>query len=433
MKYLSLFLIIILLSVGYVKAQCPVVSPNDFGSVDGGSPGCDAGTWKKEQSAAFASSTCVDLTGANSFGGAWYCTTYSLTCDFCVTFNFSLPAQSATDTSDGIAFIIQDQTAPGGAAISSGTGGNLGYDASGSLNSSSLVFEIDVYDNSPDDNDLACDHITMIEDGDNDTAPIEQACAPSNLNDGGTHTFSLCWDPTAGANGELTVSIDGTDVFTYTGDITSFFGGTDVWFGLTSGAGPDLAGDNQVCDFDVTPISSMGIDVQYFELSQRNNAVVINWSAVEDEKFDAYIVERSSDLHEWTLVKELVPTQRESGKDNSYQIVDRNAEAGMHYYRLSESDVDGALHQHITKKINVEKEDVDIHSVTYSDGQLSASLSYAHYENSSFAVYDLVGSLLVEIHPHSDQWAHGIHLNTGAYIAVFRNGEKTVSRRFVVN
>lgn len=433
MKYVSLFFILLTLSLGSVNAQCPVVSPNDFSSVDGGSPGCDAGTWKREQSAAFASSSCVDLTGANSFGGAWYCTTYSLTCDFCVTFDFSMPAQSASDTSDGLAFIIQDQTAPGGAAISSGTGGNLGYDASSSLNSSSLVFEIDVYDNSPDDNDLACDHISMIQDGDNDTAPIEQACAPSNLNDGGTHTFSLCWDPSAGATGELTVAIDGIDVFTYTGDISSFFGGTDVWFGLTSGAGPDLVGDNQACNFDVTPINSMGIDLQYFELSQRNNAVAINWSAVEDENFDAYMVERSFDLYEWTLVKEFEPTHRESTVSHFYEVVDRNAEAGMQYYRLSERDIEGELHQHITKKINVTKGYVDIRNVTYSAGKLSAFLTHVDNEISSFAVYDLMGSVLVEINPNSDQLVHGIHLNAGVYIAVFRNGEKMVSRRFVAN
>lgn len=102
-------------------------------------------------------------------------------------------------------------------------------------------------------------------------------------------------------------------------------------------------------------IEGPGISRQSFRLSVQNalpvnmisytaetvaSDVVLNWKTSSELNNSHFVVERSSDANNWTVLAQ-VEAVKEQNAVNDYTYTDRNALEGISYYRLTQVDLDG--------------------------------------------------------------------------------------------
>lgn len=90
---------------------------------------------------------------------------------------------------------------------------------------------------------------------------------------------------------------------------------------------------------------ALPIELADYSVSAQGKSVVVSWATSLEENNDYFTVERSLDGEEWGFV-ENVPGAGNSNSPQGYQIVDENAWAGLSYYRLKQTDFDGATSNH---------------------------------------------------------------------------------------
>jgi len=338
MKKKLIYLSILVLTSALSYAQCTAedLSPNsNFTTTDGGSPGCDVGSYKVEGSVS-RTATCANFSGA-SCGMVWYGDSYSLSCDFCVTFTIRM---NSADVSDGLAFTFTNFGGRAGfpcsTPIGCDEGGNIGYNRINSGNANidgSLTIEFDLFDNSGDgDADLDgmgsfCPHVAVVANGNNNTREAF-ACVPG-LGDNTNKSVSICW---SASNNQLTVSIDGTNYITLNSNIrTAYNLGNNVHFAFTSGYNSSFTGVNSVCNWDVIPIPSLSIskELDLMVLQSREKAIV-QWKGFVEEENAAYFIEKSNDGRFWETLAQVDILNG--------QYIDYNPLPNKSYYRMKEID-----------------------------------------------------------------------------------------------
>lgn len=180
---------------------------------------------------------CYTLTSTtNSAGSIWSPTTIDLTKSFDFTFEVNLGSNDGGGA-DGIVFVLrQSGTSTGG------EGSLLGYSGI----TTSVGVEIDTWNSDPviAPGDIAADHLGMSADGAVNHGLVPAVGIP-NIEDGAFHIFNAVWNPVLT---ELTINLDGVEIFTYTGDlVTTYFGGDpNVFFGWTGATGGSF-NVQQVC------------------------------------------------------------------------------------------------------------------------------------------------------------------------------------------
>lgn len=222
----------------------------------------------KLKGTALSNGACVSLTQSTFDAGAmWMCDPINLNQSFKVYFEANF---DAFNSGDGLAFVLQTVGVP---SVLGGEGGGLGYSygnltgciPAGSCNlDPSVVVEFDIWNNASDFwnvgnpasgtiNDVACDHATILVDGNQTlggTLAGPSCLLPGNANvtDGLIHDICIIWDV---ANLQYSVYFDSALVTTYNGDIrTNFVNPASVNWGFTAGSGG--ANQNQrVCNVDM--------------------------------------------------------------------------------------------------------------------------------------------------------------------------------------
>ncbi|MFP5470583.1 MAG: hypothetical protein ACLGGV_03230 [Bacteroidia bacterium] len=331
MKNLTSILTLVLISFGYTTfSQCPTTSPSDFNVTDGGSIGCTSDTWKHEQGVTYGESgNCLILAGTTC-DLSWHTVRYDLNCSFCAEFTFTL----STLTSDGIAFSMVDNTNKGSAFPCStpygcAEGGNLGYNNLTNTNTSNggaLTVEIDVFNNSTDgDADPSCDHVSIVEDGNNNTF-VQQACLP-NMDDGNPHTFRMCWNA---STNQLTITIDGTTYITLNQDIRNYFDDDSVNFAFSSGYNGSFAGQNQVCSFNIGP-NALDAENLNFNAHQKNKTVELMWHNSENISAKYELLKSKDGIYYESLTSLFSIENR-----LNYVYVDKLPFKGTNYYKIKE-------------------------------------------------------------------------------------------------
>lgn len=187
---------------------------------------------------ATGSCDCYTLTNTtNSSGSIWSPSTIDLSNSFDFTFEVNLGSNDGGGA-DGIVFALRQE----GTSTGAGEGSLLGFNG---INPSVGV-EIDTWNSAPEVvvGDIPDDHVGMSMNG-SVNHDLVGAIAIDNIEDGEFHLFNAVWNP---VTFEFTVSIDGTTLFTHTGDLVSdvFGGDPEVYFGWTGATGGSF-NVQQVC------------------------------------------------------------------------------------------------------------------------------------------------------------------------------------------
>ncbi|MEA1875188.1 MAG: T9SS type A sorting domain-containing protein [Bacteroidota bacterium] len=164
---------------------------------------------------------------ASQSGSVWSNYKIDMIDDFTIDFDVYLGDDFGG--ADGLVFALQ-----GDCASSGGDGSSLGF---GGI-SNSVGIEFDTYDNGSN-NDLSNDHLAIISDGSTDHWASTNLAGPydaGELEDDAWHSASISWDVSAET---LSVSLDGSQVLSYTGDIITdqLASSTQAFWGFTGGTG----------------------------------------------------------------------------------------------------------------------------------------------------------------------------------------------------
>ena len=311
---------------------------------------------------------CVTLTpnAASQRGCAWDANS---TLNFLANFSYEIDINLGSDDAgaDGMSFVVHND--PLGRCKCGAVGGALG---AGGI-SNSVTIELDTYINYEDRDDfvsptLGCtsleepDHLDVWFNGvinpDLDfncdaVAAGERVATPNavrlqsapgvnyNIENGLGHKLRIAWN--AGTN-TLTASVlNAALTVTYGTISTTFnpmtiFGTNTPYFGFTGSTG-GLSNQQTFC----LPSVLLPVEISSFEASCANKQSVIEWETETERDNDFFTLERSCNGTTFTPLA-VITGAGTTTIAHSYKFTDPDQCAGINYYRLSQTDMNGELH-----------------------------------------------------------------------------------------
>lgn len=105
-----------------------------------------------------------------------------------------------------------------------------------------------------------------------------------------------------------------------------------------------------------TLCSVLPVELLYFNISQENKTVSLNWSTASEINNDYFTIERSENGHDWHDIQK-VDGAGNSSSLVSYSAVDKHPYMGLSYYRLKQTDFDGKFEYSHVRSVNIELTD----------------------------------------------------------------------------
>ncbi|MFP4288369.1 MAG: hypothetical protein ACLFQS_03860, partial [Bacteroidales bacterium] len=160
---------------------------------------------------------------------------------------------------------------------------------------------------------------------------------------------------------------------------------------------PDYINDVIYLDCDVLPV-----ELLYFEArTDASNDILLTWATASETNSDYFTIERSTDAQNWTALE----TVQSAGNSNyliEYSYTDTDTQSGIYYYRLVQTDFDGAFE--IFESVAVEKESLttfEIYNVYRSQQQVV--IQGIFQANNRVMVTDLMGNVYFQGALSTDQ------------------------------
>jgi hypothetical protein len=94
-------------------------------------------------------------------------------------------------------------------------------------------------------------------------------------------------------------------------------------------------------DISITGVSSLPVELMYFQAVPHEGQVDLAWATASESDNASFSVERSQDMGFWTEVC-WTPGQGDAQGMHTYGCVDAGPPPGTLYYRLRQTDTDGA-------------------------------------------------------------------------------------------
>lgn len=318
---------------------------------------------------------CVTLTpdAMSMLGCAWDANSIM---DFSADFTYDIDVNLGSNDAgaDGMAFVFQND--PLGRCKCGSVGGALG---AGGI-SNSVIVEIDTYINFEDRDDfvsptIGCsgteepDHLDIWFNGninpdlDSDCDAVasgERPATPNavrlqsspgvnyNIENGLTHKFRVSWNA---ASQTLTASVLNSSLTTTYGTISStfnpltIFGTNTPYFGFTASTG-GLSNNQSFC----LPGVLLPVEVSSYTADCTDGKVLIEWQTESERNNDFFTIEQSCDGIHFTPVQK-IKGKGDINKLQYYSIQLPTTCKGVNYYRLTQTDKNGASKEIAVKSV----------------------------------------------------------------------------------
>jgi len=257
-------------------------------------------------------------------------------------------------------------------------------------------------------------------------------CGPFGINDcGGAFFNGMCLNFNQGSNSGVT--------YVWTGPNLNSTSGQSVYTTATSGSftvtATNAAGCSSVGTFAVTSCgTALPIELVSFDATLRDDDVVdVYWQTVSERNNDYFTVERSSDGEHWQQV--LI----EKGAGNSDEVLnyleyDYSPLAGVSYYRLKQTNFDGAFTYSNMVSISNFNDDVVNVNPNPNNGNFKIQ---GNLKNADLSILNMLGKVVYQYHitDLSKDGGHNIdltHLSNGMYMLQINTEDKTISEKINV-
>ena len=144
------------------------------------------------------------------------------------------------------------------------------------------------------------------------------------------------------------------------------------------------------------PLSPLPVQLKYFAAKKTNNGQVnINWATATEQNTKNFIIERSADGINFTEINRVVAAGN-SNTEVKYNTLDVNPIMGKNFYRMRQTDIDGAsMYSNIVLiNMSITKASVDIFPNPVH-GVVNINLNNLPVNNNSIVVYDITGKALI--------------------------------------
>ena len=154
-----------------------------------------------------------------------------------------------------------------------------------------------------------------------------------------------------------------------TGPVTGEF--SQIGF-LTCPTGNTLTGLTGFSTFTMSGSSGSGsslpIELLFFDATPNQRVVDLNWATASELNNDYFTIERSKDGITWEAL-ETISGAGTTNQRSEYNSIDALPFAGISYYRLKQTDYDGAYSYSAIKSVYMSKDDVKLSKVVNVLGQ----------------------------------------------------------------
>ncbi len=187
------------------------------------------------------------------------------------------------------------------------------------------------------------------------------------------------------------------------------------------------------------PKSTLPVSLLNFTGDCKEGNKTLSWSTASETNNNYFIVERSTDRSNWTVVEKV------SGAGNSntiqqYSLTDLSAEGETIYYRLTQVDFDGASETFDVIAVSCENKNPEIscYPNPFSD-QLVVTLQNIGAEQGSLVLRDVTGRVIMQRELSTDDFSQQSvaltlsEIASGVYSLEFRAGSYEKTMRVVKN
>ena len=178
---------------------------------------------------------------------------------------------------------------------------------------------------------------------------------------------------------------------------SSIVSGTSIYWIDPSLRFETVSSSNQMTGFGTAPsFSTLPVELTSFSsICNENNTVSLEWTTASEHNASHFEVEKSRDGENWTLVK-MIPAIGNSTQLTTYQCLDEITTTSTSYYRLIQTDVNGAVKKYDIISANCKQElgfSVELYP-NPSNGEYTIQLNNPSKGNYQIEILSITGQLI---------------------------------------
>lgn len=239
------------------------------------------------------------------------------------------------------------------------------------------------------------------------------------------------------ADANSTIEVDGT--LNIAGDFTA--AGNTVIDGvgeITIDGNATIANTTTIGTGLTINNSVLPVELLSFTAEKEGGNVLLSWSTASEVNNDYFTIEKSYDYNNWEEVT-FVNGMGNTNQHNyySYQV---NSEDAKVYYRLKQTDFDGAIEYvgvlTVVPELSNTNESLELISLETASGQLQLVINSGTNTIAKLVVYNLQGC---NVYDSNTELAEGATFTTipanigkGMYVLNISNGFKTITKKIVI-
>jgi hypothetical protein len=273
-------------------------------------------------------------------------------------------------------------------------------------------------------------------------------CAPTHLSDGGSCTAGgYAWRKVLGQLSEHASVSSDPDVTYYANYGASSVIRFRLGFDFVRGNGGEIDDQDREFATEFTCLtyaqqSTLPLRLLSFTGSYRNQAATLNWETENEQNFDHFEIERSSNAADFSAIGSKQASANSASR-MSYQYPDdlSFANGNVFYYRLRIVDKDGQFKY--SNVIMIRKEAKNINGIAFNpnpvvNNMATVRFTAANNETVSFKIVDLTGKVLLQQQNKVYEGNNSISINNldrlqnGIYLLQMSNGDELTSIKFSV-
>lgn len=189
----------------------------------------------------------------------------------------------------------------------------------------------------------------------------------------------------------------------------------------------NLGGDIQS---EIGASSALPIELTYFKALHTENSVTIYWQTATEEKNDYFTIERSKD----GINFEIIATVKGAGYSYmplNYSYTDNRALQGISYYRLTQTDYDGAYETFNPVSVSFINENTLKIGPNPTQNYINIGIG-GELGKSIISLYSLSGALVKTVELQNNYTQIDIsEISNGAYILKLNAGKTNITKRII--
>ncbi len=209
--------------------------------------------------------------------------------------------------------------------------------------------------------------------------------------------------------------------------------------GITpAGAGAYTTVYYYIDNYSVTPGAPLPVDLLYFNGECSDHGTTLRWTTASEINNDYFTIESSTDGVNYTT-EFTVDGGGNSNEEKTYSYTTQLRGIPGMYFRLSQTDYDGNVHEFSPKYISCEESLLDDCPVVFAnEDQVDIEIYSSSGEELNMTLLDSKGSTLQTLHTNTAEGLNTVNMNTeglsaGIYIVVISGANRQCSAKFLKN